>query len=94
MIIRLDKCHKFGIMKKNATSTQTKPKVYVNKEVIPLLKNDENYLQKYLNFSLNNQKHKKELLESTTTNLNNIDKLPLHSNSKLTLYSKYLLSKL
>ena len=83
MIIRLDKCHKFGIMKKNATSTQTKPKVYVNKEVIPLLKKDENYLQKYLNF-----------LESATTNLNNIDKLPLHSNSKLNLYSKYLLSKL
>ena len=43
---------------------------------------------------MNNHKHKEELLQTTTTNLNNISKLPLHPNNKLNLYSKYLLSKL
>ena len=96
MIIRVDKCHTFDIMKKNTTWTQTKPKLYVINEVIPPLKVDESfkYLGRYFNFSMNNQKHKEELLETTTTTLNNIIKLPLHPNNKLNLYSKRFLSKL
>ena len=96
MIIRVDKCHTTGIMKKYTTWTQSKPKLYVNNEVIPPLKVDESfkYLGRYFNFSMNNQKHKEELLETTTTTLNNISKLPLHPNNKLNLYSKYFLSKL
>ena len=95
-MIREDKCHTFGIMKKSAISTQTKPKLYVNNEVIPPLKDDESfkYLGRYFNFSINNQKHKEELLETTTTTLSNINKLPVHSKNKLNLYSKHLLSKL
>ena len=83
MIITLDKCHTFGIMKTNTTSTQTKPKLYVNNEIIPSLQDDENfkYLGRYFNFSMNSQKHKAELLETTTTTLNNINKLPLHPNN-------------
>ena len=80
MIITLDKCHTFGIMKTNTTSTQTKPKLYVNNEIIPPLQDDEN-LGRYFNFSMNSQKHKAELLETTTTTLNNINKLPLHPNN-------------
>ena len=95
-MIREDKCHAFGIMKKSAISTQTKPKLCVNNEVIPPLKDDESfkYLGRYFNFSINNQKYKEELLETTTTTLSNINKLPVHSKNKLNLYSKYLLSKL
>ena len=96
MIIRVDKCHTFGIMKKNTTSTQTKPKLYVNIEIIPPLQDDESfeYLRRYFNFSLNNQKYRAELLETTTTTLNNINKLHLHPYNKLNLYSKYLLNRL
>ena len=74
MIIRVDKCHTFGIMKKNTASTQTKPKLYVNIEIIPPLQDDESceYLRRYFNFSLNNQKYRAELLETTTTTLNKI----------------------
>ena len=42
---------------------------------------------------MNNQKHKAELLETTTTTLNNTTKLPLYPNNKLNLYSNYFLSK-
>ena len=50
MIIRVDKCDTFGIMKKNTTSIQTNPKLNVNNGVMPLLKDDENfkYLRRYL----------------------------------------------
>ena len=80
---------------KNTTSTQTKPKLYVNIEAIPPLKDDESfkYLGRYFNFSIT-VRNKEELLETTTTTLNNINKLPLHPNNKLNLYSKYLLSEL
>ena len=95
MIVRVDKCHTFGIMKKNTTLMQIKPKHYAKNEAIPPLKDNESfkYLGRYFNFSMNNQKHK-EQLEITTTMLNNINKLPLHPNNKLNLYSKYLLGKL
>ena len=43
LIIRIDKCYTFGIMKKNTTSTQTKPKLYVNIEIIPPLQDDESF---------------------------------------------------
>ena len=43
---------------------------------------------------MSNQKHKAELLETTTATLNNINKLPLHPKNKLNLYNKYLLNNL
>ena len=43
---------------------------------------------------MDNQKHQTELLETTTTTLNNISSLQLHPNNKLNLYNEYLLSKL
>ena len=96
MKIRVDKSHTFGIMKKNTISNQTQPSLYVNNKAIPALKDDESfkYLGRYFNFSMNNQTHKEELLETTTTTSNNINKLLLHPNNKQNLYSKYLLSKL
>ena len=48
---------------KNTTSTQTKPKLYVNIEAIPPLKDDESfkYLGRYFNFSMNYQKQRRTL---------------------------------
>ena len=96
MIIRVDKCHTFGIRKKNTDLPQTKARLYVDNEIISPLQDNESfkYLGRYFNFSMDNQKHKAELLETTTTILNNINKLPLHPNNKLDLYRKYLLIKL
>ena len=52
-------------MKKNTTSTLTKPKLYVNNKLVLMLKDDESfkYLGRYFNFSMGNQKHKTVLLE-------------------------------
>ena len=38
MIIRVDKCHTFGMAKKETLSVQTHPKLFVNNEQIPALK--------------------------------------------------------
>ena len=78
MIIRVDKCHTFGIMNKSTTSAQTRPKLYVNVKVMPPLKDDESfkYLGKDFHFSMNNQKHKEKPLETKSTALNIFDKLP------------------
>ena len=50
---------------------------------MPSLKDDESFkhLGRYFNFSMNNQKHKEELSETTTATL--------HSNNKMNLYGKY-----
>ena len=79
-MIGVDQCHTFGITKKNTTS-----KTWRTWKL---------YLGRYFNCSMNSQKHKEELSETTTTTLNYIDTLPLFPNNKLNLYSKYLLSKL
>ena len=78
------------------TSTQTKARLYFDNEIISPLQDDESfkYLGRYFNFSMDNEKHKAELLETTTTTLNNINKLPLHPNNKLDWYDQYLLIKL
>ena len=52
MIIRVDKCHTFGMAKKETLSVQTHPKLFVNNEQIPALKkNNESfkYLGRYFN---------------------------------------------
>ena len=46
---------------------QTHPKLFVNNEQIPALKNNESfkYLGRYFNFEMDNEEHKKELLDIT-----------------------------
>ena len=58
MTIIVDKCHTFDIMKKNTTSTETKPKLCVNNEVITPVKDGESfkYLGRYFKFSMKYQK--------------------------------------
>ena len=48
---------------KKALSVQTHPKLFVNNEQIPALKNNESfkYLGRYFNFEMDNEEHKKEL---------------------------------
>ena len=96
MIIRVDKCHTFGMAKKETLSVKTYPKLFVNNEQIPTLKNNESfhYLGRYFNFEIDNEEHKKELLDITNKILNKVDTLPLHPNHKLDIYFKYYMSKI
>ena len=41
MIIRVDKCHSFRIKKSGTSSKQFQPKLFVNNEIIPPVKQDE-----------------------------------------------------
>ena len=57
MTIKASKCHSFGICKKGTTSTQYKPKLYLDDALIPPVKLDDcfTYLQlftKYLRLTL------------------------------------------
>ena len=96
MIIRVDKCHTFGMAKKETLSVQTHPKLFVNNEQIPALKTNETfkYLGRYFNFETDNEEHKKELLDITNKILNKVDTLPLHPKHKLDIYLKYYMSKI
>ena len=96
MIIRVDKCHTFGMAKKETLSVKTYPKLFVNNEQIPTLKNNESfhYLGRYFNFEIDNEEHKKELLDITNKILNNVDALPLHPKHKLDIYLRYYMSKM
>ena len=61
-------------------TVQTHPKLFVNNEQIPALKSNESfkYLGRYFNFEMDNEEHKKELLDITNKMLNKVDTLPLH----------------
>ena len=96
MIIRVDKCHIFGMAKKETVRVQTHPKLFVNNEQIPALKSSEsfNYLSRYFNFEMDNEEHKKEVLDITNKILNKVDTLLLHPKHKLDIYLKYYMSKI
>ena len=66
-IIRVDKCHTFGMAKKETHSVRTHPKLFVNNEQITALKKNKSskYLGRYFNFEMDNEEHKKELLDIT-----------------------------
>ena len=63
MVIRLDKCTAFGIKKFSNSSLQFQPKLLLNSELIPPVKQRESfkYLERYFNFDIDNKDHK-ELL--------------------------------
>ena len=75
---------------------QTHPKLFVNNEQIPALKNNESfkYLGRYFNFEMDNEEHKKELLDTPNKILNKVDTLPLHAKHKLDIYLKCCMSKI
>ena len=96
MIICVDKCKTFGVVKIGSTTKQICPKLFVNGEIITALKENESfkYLDRYYNFDMSNENHKKILIEEVEDILSIIGKLPLHPKHKLDLYNRYLLSKI
>ena len=96
MIIRVDKCCTFGIRKIETSSIQYSPKLFVNNEIIPAIKDNEDfiYLDRSFSSKMDNNYHKLELVSNTKEFLEKISSLPLHPRNKLLLYNNYVLSKL
>ena len=63
MIIRVDKCHSFGIEKSGTSSKQFQPKLFVNNELIPPLKQDDYFTVS--RHKMTNNQHKDDLLSDT-----------------------------
>ena len=78
------------------SSVQYLPKLFVNNEIIPAIKDYENfiYLGRSFNFKMDNNYHKLELVSNAKELLEKISSLPLHPRNKLLLYNNYALFKL
>ena len=96
MTIKASKCHSFGICKKGTTSTQYKPKLYLDNALVPPVKLDDcfTYLGRHFDFKMSDDKHKSELLETISDQIDIIDTLPLHPKNKLKLYQQWTLSEI
>ena len=94
-IIKASKCNSFGICKKGTTSTQYTPKLYLDNGLAPPVKLDDCliYLGRHFDFKMSDDKHRSELIETITDQIEIIDKLPLHRKNKLKLYQQWTLSK-
>ena len=95
MTIKASKCHSFGICKKGNTSTQYKPKLYLDNALVPPAKLDDcfTYLGRHFDLKMSDDKHKSELIETITDQIEIINKPPLHPKNKLKLYQQLTLSK-
>ena len=96
MIIRVDKCCTFGIKKALTKSIQYLPKLLINNQLIPTTRLGENfqYLGRYFNFNMSDEKHKFELTSFAEELMADIDSKPLHTKNNILLFSRYVLSKL
>ena len=96
IIVRVDKYHSFGIKKFGTSSKQFQSKIFVNKELIPPLMQDEyfTYLGRHFDYKMTNNQHKDDLLSDTKNIMKKIDDLPLHPKNKMLIYQRYVLSKL
>ena len=78
------------------SSVQYLRKLFVSNEIIPAIKDYENfiYLGRSFNFKMDNNYHKLELVSNAKELLEKISSLPLHPRNKLLLYNNYALFKL
>ena len=61
-----------------SSSSQYKPKLYINNEVIPVIEINESfkYLGRHFDYSMSNQEHKDNLCDTVDELLKDIDSLP------------------
>ena len=92
MVIRVDKCVSFGIKKSSTSSTQFLPKLIINRKLVPVINLGESFknLGCYLHFSIENCKHKSNLLETINDLMTKIDQLPCNPRYKLSLYHRFI----
>ena len=69
VIIRVDKCHSFGLRKSGTSSKQFQPKLFVNNELIPAVRQDKyfSYLGRHFDYRMSNNQHKEDLLKDLRT---------------------------
>ena len=84
MTNKANKCHSFGICKKGTTSTQYKPKLYLDNALVPPVRLNDcfTYLGCFFDFKMSDDKHKSEFIETITDQTEIIGKLPIHTKSK------------
>ena len=79
--------------KVGSSSSQHKPKLYINNELIPAIEINESfkYLGRHFDYSMSNEEHKDNLCDTVDELLKDIDS---HPRNKLLIYHRYLLSKI
>ena len=87
LIIRVDKCHTFGIKKSATASIQYSPYILVQREKIPPIELNDSfiYLGKQFNFGLNIESIKSEITNDMLNYTGIIDKLPLDPHNKISI---------
>ena len=78
MIICVDKCKSFGITKSGSTSKQFMLKLFVKSELIPTVEIGKLFkiLGRYYNYDMDDEEHKKNILETARELLHEVDSLP------------------
>ena len=94
MIIRVDKCHSFGIRKVGSKAKQIKPNLFINNQRVKSVEQSFMYLGRSFSFDMNSEYHKSNLTENLNKLLEMTSRLPLHPKHKLAIYQKYILSKI
>ena len=96
LIIKVSKCHVFGMKKVKIDIVQYKPYITINKIPIPAVEISENftYLRKDFNISMNCDHVKEQRTKDNTNYHQKIDILPLHTLQKIEICQLYVFSKL
>ena len=96
LIIKVSKCHVFGVKKVKTDIIQYKPYITINKTLIPAVEISDNftYLGKDFNISMNCDHVKEQLTKDIANYLQKIDILPLHPLQKIEICQLYICSKL
>ena len=91
LIICVDKCSTFRIKKNGNSSTQFKPYLKINSEVIPRAKLNETftYLRKTFSYTMSVGKVKSELISDFNSYTDTVNRLLLHPKNKLNIITRY-----
>ena len=94
MIICIDKYSTFGIKKAFIKSVQYRPKLIINKSLIPVIEIGKSfcYLGRYFDYEMSDDKHKLELVSLLSSQIK-IDLKPLHPKNKILIYSRICRTK-
>ena len=96
MIVRVDKCHTFGMRKVGTASKQVKPNLFINNQKVGAVEIGEAfvYLGRSFDFKMTSEAHKSKLIDTIEKYLRAIEHLPLHPKWKLLIYNRFVLSKI
>ena len=89
LIIRIDKCHTFGIKNSVTGSIQYLPHIIVQREYRPFI-----YLGNQFNFGLNIENIKTDIINGMIKYVRIIDKLPLTPLNKISIVQVYVFNTL